>query len=142
VRAGFVYPIERLPKHVIPSTPLPTTVGFNDQLVGDPARGQQAFISCIGCHYINGNPLARGVLGPNLTHIASRHTIAAGLYENDARTLARWIKNSRVMKPGSLMPTLGIAQRDPITKQLVTKKTGGLTDQQIADIVAYLQALK
>jgi cytochrome c oxidase subunit 2 len=139
---GYVFPREKLPKHVIPSTPLPAGLGYDDALVGDAARGQQAFVSCIGCHYINGNPMARGVIGPNLTHIGSRHTIAGGLYPNDAKHLARWIKNSRAMKPGSLMPTLGLAQRDPVTKAVVTKRTGGLTDQQIADIVAYLQALK
>ena len=44
------------------------------------------------------------------------------------------------MKPGVLMPTLGLNQTDPITKMKVT--AGGLSDQQIADIVAYLQALK
>jgi cytochrome c oxidase subunit 2 len=44
------------------------------------------------------------------------------------------------MKPGSLMPTLGQGETDPITKQKVA--AGGLTDQQIADIVAYLQALQ
>jgi cytochrome c1 len=51
-----------------------------------------------------------------------------------------WLKNSRAMKPGVTMPTLGLGQRDPVTKQPV--RLGGLTDQQIADIAAYLQALK
>jgi len=139
---GYVFPREKLPAHVIPSTPLPPSIGFNDALAGDAARGQQAFVSCIGCHYINGNPMARGVIGPNLTHVATRHTIGGGLYPNDTKHLARWIKNARALKPGSLMPTLGLAQRDPVTKNIVSKSTGGLTDQQIADIVAYLQALK
>jgi cytochrome c oxidase subunit 2 len=142
IAPGYVYPREKLPAHVLPSTPLPTSVGYADSLVGDPARGQQAFVSCIGCHYINGNPMARGVIGPNLTHVASRHTIAGGLYPNDTKHLTRWIKNSRALKPGSLMPTLGLGQRDPLTKAVVTKRTGGVSDQQIADIVAYLQALK
>ena len=44
------------------------------------------------------------------------------------------------MKPGVVMPTLGLGEYDPVTKSTV--KQGGLTDQQIADIVAYLQALK
>jgi len=80
-----------------------------------------------------------GVVGPNLTHIASRTTIAAGLYPNDAQHLARWIKNARVMKPKVLMLTLGMGQYDPVAK---TTMKSGLTDQQIADIVAYLQTLK
>jgi cytochrome c oxidase subunit 2 len=80
-----------------------------------------------------------GIIGPNLTHLAGRTTIAAGLYPNDSKHLARWIKNARVMKPGVLMMTLGQNQYDPITK---TRMASGLTDQQIADIVAYLQTLK
>jgi mono/diheme cytochrome c family protein len=46
------------------------------------------------------------------------------------------------MKPGSQMPTLGLDQVDPITGAKVTKGVGGLTDQQIADIAAYLESLK
>ena len=46
------------------------------------------------------------------------------------------------MKPGSAMPTLGLGERDPITGATVTAGLGGLTDQQIADIAAYLQALR
>ena len=44
------------------------------------------------------------------------------------------------MKPGSLMPTLGRGEIDPVTGQRAP--TGVLTDQQIADLVAYLQALQ
>ena len=126
----------------IPKTPVPDGVTFPDGLTGDAARGQKIYSSsaCIGCHKIQGNPMSMGIVGPNLTHVGSRHTIAAGIYPNDAKHLALWIKNARLLKPGSQMPTLGRNQRDPITKQTVT--TGGLDDQQIADIVAYLQALK
>jgi len=46
------------------------------------------------------------------------------------------------MKPDVLMPTLGLDEYDPVLKAKVTKATGGLTDQQIADIVAYLTVLK
>jgi cytochrome c oxidase subunit 2 len=79
-------------------------------------------------------------IGPNLTHIGSRTTIAAGLYPNDERHLRLWIKNARKMKPGVTMPTLGRGEMDPITKQAAN--LGALTDQEIADIVAYLLALK
>ena len=89
---------------------------------------------------INGNPVMMGVVGPNLTHVGSRTTIAGGLYPNDTKHLALWIRNARYMKPGVIMPTLGAFQRDPFTKTTVPKT--GLSDQQIADIVAYLQALK
>jgi cytochrome c oxidase subunit 2 len=99
-------------------------------------RGQGA---CLGCHTIRGNPSMIGTIGPNLTHIGTRTSIAGGTYPNDRRHLERWIKNARVMKPGVLMPTIGLNQFDPV---LNTTTKEGLTDQQIADIVAYLQALK
>jgi cytochrome c oxidase subunit II len=46
------------------------------------------------------------------------------------------------MKPGSLMPTIGIGEADPVRKNVISAAMGGLTDAQIADIVAYLQALQ
>jgi cytochrome c oxidase subunit 2 len=125
-----------------PHTPVPEGMTFTRGLTGNAHRGQQVFSSnaCIGCHSIAGNPAAVGTIGPNLTHFGSRATIGAGSYPNTPAYLALWIKNARVMKPGILMPTLGKDQFDPIVKQKVT--AGGLDDQQIADIVAYLWALK
>ncbi|MDF1504958.1 cytochrome c, partial [Roseisolibacter sp. H3M3-2] len=142
---GYTYPADRLPRHIRPSTPIPADIGrISDAVLaaGDPERGKQVYStqSCIGCHYVNGNPSSLGRIGPNLTHFGSRNTLGAGLFPNDARTLAYWIKNTRKMKPGVVMPTLGLNEYDPVTKMQV--KQGGLTDQQIADIVAYLQALK
>ena len=141
---GYFFPKDQQPPHVIPQTPIPAGLEFDDALLaqGDPVRGTQAFMmgGCIGCHAIAGNPMAVSIIGPNLTHFATRHTLAAGLYPNDGPHLARWIKNSRRMKPGSIMNTIGLNEYDPILKRTVT--VGGLTDQQIADVVAYLQALK
>ena len=145
-QAGFIaFPREKLPSHVVPSTPIPPGgLTFDESLKGDAERGR-AFLStggggCVGCHMINGNPTMMGIIGPNLTHVGSRTTIAGGIYPNDTKHLALWIKNSRWMKPGVIMPTLGAFQRDPVTGQTIPKT--GLTDQQIADVVAYLQALK
>jgi cytochrome c oxidase subunit 2 len=143
-QAGFIaFPREKIPSHVVPRTPLPAALRYTDALVGDAERGRQLLSAgqggCVGCHMINGNPVMMGVIGPNLTHVATRSTIAGGLYPNDTKHLARWIKNSRVMKPGVIMPTLGKGETDPVTKAVVPM---GLTDEQIADIVAYLQALK
>jgi cytochrome c oxidase subunit 2 len=95
---------------------------------------------CVGCHTISGAKFMMGITGPNLTHFGSRLTLGAGLYPNDAKHLALWIKNARLMKPGIVMPTIGKGQIDPATKAVSTM--GSLTDQQIADIVAYLRALK
>jgi cytochrome c oxidase subunit 2 len=145
-QAGFVaFPRDKMPSHTIPKTPIPASITFDESLKGDPQRGmdlisKQMAGGCIGCHTINGNPVMMGTIGPNLTHVATRSTIAGGIYPNDTKHLALWIKNARYMKPGVLMPTLGAFQRDPVTKSTVPKT--GLTDQQIADIVAYLQALK
>jgi cytochrome c oxidase subunit 2 len=142
-QAGFIaFPAERLPRYTVPNTPTPADLRYTD-LYGDPGRGAKLLMAgqgaCLGCHTIRGNPSMIGQIGPNLTHVGSRTTIAAGLYPNDARHLALWIKNARKMKPGVLMPTIGLGEYDPV---LGTTVKAGLTDQQIADIVAYLQALK
>ena len=94
---------------------------------------------CLACHNIRGNPMMIGNIGPNLTHLATRSTIAAGLFPNDPAHLARWIKNARAMKPGVIMNTIGLGQYDPVMK---TTMKAGLTDAQIADVVAYLNTLK
>jgi len=145
VQAGFVaFPREQMPAYTVPQTPLPANLAFDDNLLGkgDAANGAKLMVGqggCLGCHGIKGNPMMVGVIGPNLTHIATRTTIAAGLFPNDPRHLARWIKNAPEMKPGVAMPTLGAGEYDPVRKM---KSPMNLTDQQIADIVAYLQTLK
>lgn len=78
--------------------------------------------SCIACHTIAG--VSGGVLGPNLTHVGSRSTIAAGVLPNDSASLARWLRDPAAIKPGSLMPTID------------------LTDQEIAALTAYLRSRK
>jgi cytochrome c oxidase subunit 2 len=144
IEAGYIFPRERIPEYAIPHTPVPGDLKFTAGLTGNAARGQQVFsgAACIGCHSIAGNPSAMGVTGPNLTHVGSRSTIAAGRYPNAAAYLALWIKNARKMKPDVIMPTLGLDEYDPVLKAKVTSANGGLSDQQIADIVAYLTALK
>ena len=141
--ASFIaFPREKIPAFAVPGTPIPD-VQFNDALKGDAERGRQLLTQyqggCAGCHTIAGNPSMLGTIGPNLTHVGSRTTIAGGLYTNDTKHLSRWIKNARWMKPGVAMITLGKGQYDPVLK---TNLAQGLTDEQIADIVAYLQALK
>ena len=144
IPAGYIFPRENIPDFAIPHSPIPSDLKFTPDLTGVAARGKDVFSSsaCIGCHSIAGNPAAMGVAGPNLTHVGSRSTIAAGRFPNRAAYLALWIKNARKMKPDVLMPTLGMDEYDPVLKAKVTSANGGLTDQQIADIVAYLTALK
>jgi cytochrome c oxidase subunit 2 len=144
IEAGYIFPRDKIPEYAIPHAPVPPDLKFTAGLTGNAARGKQIFsgAACVGCHSIAGNPAAMGVTGPNLTHIGSRSTIAAGRFPNAAAYLALWIKNARKMKPEVLMPTLGLDEYDPVLKAKVTSATGGLSDQQIADIVAYLTALK
>jgi cytochrome c oxidase subunit II len=144
IEAGYIFPRDKIPDYAIPHAPVPSDLKFTAGLTGNAARGKQIFSSsaCIGCHSIAGNPIAMGTTGPNLTHVGSRSTIAAGRYPNAAAYLALWIKNARKMKPEVIMPTLGLDEYDPVLKAKVTSANGGLSDQQIADIVAYLTALK
>jgi len=58
---------------------------------------------CGDCHRIAGTP-ANGTAGPDLSHVGSRLTIAAGLLPNDVASLARFIANSDAIKGGSMMP--------------------------------------
>jgi cytochrome c oxidase subunit 2 len=142
VQAGYTgFARERMPAYAVPRTPIPAAVTVDTTLQGDPARGAQLVSagSCIGCHTIKGIPHMVAKTGPDLTHVGSRLTIAGGLFPNDVRHMSAWIKNSRAMKPGVTMPTMGVRQFDPVTKMTLSI---GLTDQQVADIVAYLQALK
>ena len=89
-------------------------------------RGKAVFArsACIGCHTIQG--VSPGVIGPNLTHVGSRTTIASGLFPNDSAHLASWIADAPALKPGSLM----------------TRLKPPLTDADIAALVAYLASLK
>jgi cytochrome c oxidase subunit 2 len=144
IPSGYIFPRQQIPDYAVPHAPIPAGLKFTPGLTGNAGRGLKTFsgAACIGCHSIAGNPSAMGVTGPNLTHVGSRSTIAAGRFPNTAAYLALWIKNARAMKPEVIMPTLGLDEYDPVLKAKVTSATGGLTDQQIADIVAYLSALK
>lgn len=140
---GYVFPANKMRDNTVPHTPIPTDYAFDPSVQGDPMRGFQLYSrsACIGCHTIKGNPSSIGIVGPNLTHVASRNTIAAGLYPNDTEHLRAWIKDARGMKAGVVMPDFGIGEVDPQTHARITAPTGGLTDQQVADIAAYLQQL-
>jgi cytochrome c oxidase subunit II len=74
--------------------------------------GQRYFMesACASCHTIAGTE-AKGTIGPNLTHLASRETIAADTIENTPRNLLRWIRNPQRIKPGAKMPGLGLGAR-------------------------------
>jgi cytochrome c oxidase subunit 2 len=68
-------------------------------------QGKRVFLSgsCAMCHAISGTS-AGSNFGPDLTHLASRRTIAAGTLPNDASNLAGWIIDPQIIKPGVKMP--------------------------------------
>ncbi|WP_398471131.1 cytochrome c oxidase subunit II [Tardiphaga sp.] len=72
---------------------------------GEASAGEQLFLSmqCAACHTVRGTS-AHGGTGPDLTHIASRQTIAAGLLETTRGSVAAWIADPQTLKPGNNMP--------------------------------------
>jgi len=77
------------------------------------AVGRRVFetTSCINCHAINGT-VANGRFGPDLTHLMSRTTIAAGAALNTPENLRLWIQNPDAIKHGSLMPAMQLSKSD------------------------------
>lgn len=72
---------------------------------GRQRRGATLFAGagCGGCHTIRGTA-ANGLIGPDLTHLGSRHSLAAATLPNNAAAIARWIAHNETIKPGNLMP--------------------------------------
>jgi cytochrome c oxidase subunit 2 len=95
------------------------------------AQGKTLFASkaCSTCHTVRGHQ-AMGVQGPDLTHIGSRTTIAAGLLENNPDQLRRWIRDPGSVKPGNKMA------------KAYTDLKISLTNEEQAALVAYLESLK
>ena len=77
------------------------------------ARGQLVFLAggCALCHSVVGTP-AGGRTGPDLTHLASRRTIAAATLPNTRGNLGGWIVDPQQIKPGALMPPNNLEPAD------------------------------
>jgi cytochrome c oxidase subunit 2 len=93
-------------------------------LVNDAiSQGQRIFetTACINCHTVSGT-VANGRFGPDLTHLMSRDTIAAGAASNTPESLRLWIRNPNAIKPGSLMPAMELNEQelDALTAYLET----------------------
>jgi cytochrome c oxidase subunit 2 len=88
-------------------------------------HGREVFLShpCVMCHTIRGTT-ANSTVGPDLTHIASRSTIAAGTLVNNTGNLTGWIANAQSIKPGCRMPPNPMSSND------------------LNDLVAYLETLR
>jgi cytochrome c oxidase subunit 2 len=95
------------------------------QRAGPPPPSTLAIMQakgCGGCHTINGVEGFVGVIGPNLTHFASRTSFAGSTFPNNAVNLRHWLADPPGVKPGADMPNLH------------------LTPQQIDALIAYLQS--
>lgn len=90
------------------------------------ASGARLFetAGCGACHAIRGTG-ADATIGPDLTHVGSRLTLAGGALPNTADNLARWIARPDLIKPGSLMPPFA-----------------GLPAEDVRSLVAFLQGLR
>jgi cytochrome c oxidase subunit 2 len=88
-------------------------------------HGEQVFMAnqCASCHTIRGTP-AQGQVGPDLTHVGSRTTLAALTVLNTPKQLGNWIANPQHIKPGTRMPDLG------------------LHSDEVRALVSYLESLK
>jgi cytochrome c oxidase subunit 2 len=89
------------------------------------ALGERVFMQgpCSSCHTIRGTP-ARGEVGPDLTHIASRTTLAGAAIANTPASLARWVTDAQAIKPGNQMPDIELGR------------------SRLQALVAYLETLK
>lgn len=103
--------------HQLQPAPPPTTplalAGYNYVTTGP----------CSACHNIGGTP-ASGMIAPDLTHLASRKSLAAGTMPMNEGNLYGWIEDPQSLKPGVKMPTIGLAP------------------DQLHAVVAYLETLK
>lgn len=81
------------------------------QAPSDPLgkEGQALFgaVGCSGCHRVGGSD-ATGDIGPDLTHIASRDSLAAGVLPNHESSLVRWLTETDTVKPDVHMPAFGM----------------------------------
>jgi len=87
------------------------------------AAGRAVFEAnaCVNCHTISGTA-GHGTFGPNLSHLASRDTIASGSVPNNAQNLRAFIDNPAHFKPGVLMPAMHLKDHDltAVTEYLLT----------------------
>jgi cytochrome c oxidase subunit 2 len=93
-----------------------------DPETAEARRGRDVFLdsSCAGCHTVRGTS-ADGDLGPDLTHMANRETIGAGLVPLTRDDLAAFIADAQDLKPGASMPPTELTpdQVDAVTAYLM-----------------------
>ena len=94
-------------------------------VAGDPARGLALFagLSCASCHAISGTAY-QAMIGPSLTHMGGRQTLAAGRLTNTLANMEAWLRDPQALKPGAHMPNLNLDR------------------SQIRDLTVYLEGLR
>jgi cytochrome c oxidase subunit II len=122
------------------------------------ARGAALFFgraNCVQCHTIDGTT-AQGTIGPNLSRVATRTSIAAGWFDNlnndgtaidperQRQNFFKWISDSKDVKPGNFMWYGNHDQGGGLASIVATNRKNGtpITDADFNDIVAFLQTLK
>jgi cytochrome c oxidase subunit 2 len=87
---------------------------------GSAAAGERLFMTdqCASCHTIRGTAASYGTVGPDLTHLATRSSLAALAIPNTPADLEQWIVNPQSIKPGDRMPDLGLSRAD--AREIVT----------------------
>jgi cytochrome c oxidase subunit 2 len=82
---------------------------------GAAARGQELFLAngCGACHTVRGTP-AKGLIGPDLTHVGSRLSIGAAALPNTRDALVRWIGRTNHVKPAVIMPSFGMLPQEDL----------------------------
>jgi cytochrome c oxidase subunit 2 len=116
--------------HVVASTPEDFEAWSRHEAgpaaVSAEDSGLQLFksVGCGGCHTIRGTS-ALGDIGPDLTHVGSRLSLAAAVLPNDAAAFADWIRNNQHIKPDNKMPPFEI-----------------LTDQELTELSLFLESLR
>jgi cytochrome c oxidase subunit 2 len=100
-------------------TPPPRPAGGPVRAGNDLFQNRQ----CASCHAVAGTP-ASGTVAPDLSHVASRRTIAAGTLPTTHPNLAAWVADPQAIKPGNNMPTVP------------------LTEAELNAVTAYLETLK
>src|SRR5437762_2234307 len=90
------------------------------------AKGLALFqtTTCLNCHAIRGLTGADAGVAPDLTHVASRKQLGAGILENTSANMRLWLKSPQHIKPGALMPDFT------------------LTDEQLDQLAEYLSSLR
>ncbi len=111
------------------------------------STGQKVFntVGCTTCHTVRGNPIASGTLGPDLTHVGSRLTLAAGTLPNNRANMRKWLLNPHAVKPGNMMWRLGYVKKNVRTGQAgmdVISKLNALTVDEFDALVTYVENLK